>query len=410
MSIKLLTPYEGNIEVAELPAFTAEHYVLRPFDELTISFLDTYSKNILSDASINRVPEIAALGFWLRRANINNIKGENKHLFESITFISNPIGKVLHICPANVDTMFFYSFAVSMLMGNRNILRLSTRMDAPQIMALFTLLNKLIADDKFSIFRNYINIITYGHDDSVSEYLSEHVNARMIWGGDGTIGIFKQFKTAPRTKDIVFADRISLLCISCASYLSLDEKGLDNFAHLFLNDSYTFDQKGCSSPQTIYFLGNDAEYTCCINAMQNHLKQYVASRYETEIESLASIKLNQSVDDIIEHRIDKRYGDNYCTFVQLGDTVHETLLHSCGGGYFYVKRVASLAELSPVVNEKLQTISYFGLTDKELQQLQNLANDEGIDRVVPIGMAMNFHYIWDGYNLLDELSRKVFVK
>jgi hypothetical protein len=32
---------------------------------------------------------------------------------------------------------------------------------------------------------------------------------------------------------------------------------------------------------------------------------------------------------------------------------------------------------------------------------------EGIDRVVPLGRALEFNYVWDGYNLLDELSKKV---
>jgi hypothetical protein len=317
---------------------------------------------------------------------------------------------VLHICPANVDTMFFYSFAVSILMGNRNILRVSARMEAPQIMALFTALNKLIAEERFSIFSNYINIISYGHDDQISEYLSMNVNARMIWGGDATIGIFKKFKTAPRTKDIVFADRISLLCISCAAYLKLDEKSLENFAALFLNDAYTFDQMGCSSPQTIYFAGDINEYNSCVDAMQNQLKNYIAKKYQAEIESLASLKINQAVDDVVQHRIDKKYGDNFCTFVQLKENRNEELLHSCGGGYFYIKHITQLNQLSNIVNAKLQTISYFGLTDNELHELHLLANNEGIDRIVPIGMTLNFNYVWDGYNLLDELSRKVFIK
>jgi len=410
MNVKLLTPSEEFILVSDLPALAVQDYTLHPFDEQVMAFLDTFSRAVLSDASINRYPEIAALGFWLRRGNLNKIKSENSNLFDNQFFISAPIGKVLHICPANVDTMFFYSFAVSVLMGNRNILRVSARMEMPQIMKLFAILNQLIAEERFSIFKNYINIISYGHDDHISEYLSLNTNARMIWGGDGTIGIFKKFKTAPRTKDIVFADRISLLCISCAPYLELNEKGLENFAALFLNDAYTFDQMGCSSPQTIYFLGSSEEYNNCINAMQDQLRNYIGRKYETEVESLASLKINQAVDDVIRHRIDKKYGDNFCTFAQLKEDENEELLHSCGGGYFYVKHIHKLAQLSNIVNAKLQTISHFGLTDNELHELRLLANNEGIDRIVPIGMALNFNYIWDGYNLLDELSRKVFIK
>src|ERR1039458_895135 len=170
MNVKLLTPIDSNIPVSDLPVFTNKEYLLHPFDELILLFLDTFSKTILSDKLINSLPEITALGFWLRRSNLNQIKSENCHLFGNDYFISTPIGKVLHICPANVDTMFFYSFAVSMLMGNRNILRVSTRMEAPQILTLFSSLNQLIAEERFEIFKDYINIINYDHNDNISEF------------------------------------------------------------------------------------------------------------------------------------------------------------------------------------------------------------------------------------------------
>jgi len=410
MNVTLLTPYKSVLHVRDLPAFTTQAYILHPFDELTLLFLDTYAKLILSDKSINRFPEIAALGFWLRRSNLNKIKSENPHLFENKLFISAPLGKVLHICPANVDTMFFYSFTISILAGNRNILRLSNRMDAPHMMTLFSLLNQLLSEERFSVLQSYINIISYGHEDNISEFLSQNVNARMIWGGDNTIKVFKRFNTAPRTKDIVFADRISLLCINCASYLTLNAKELDKFADLFFNDAYTFDQMGCSSPQTIYLLGNDDEYTRCADTMQGHLKKYIENNYEAEIETLASLKLNRAVDDIIDERINKKFGDNYCTFVQLKDGRDDELFHSCGGGYFYLKHIKIIRELRSIITAKLQTVSYFGLSDDDLNQLQLLANNEGIDRIVPLGMALNFNYIWDGYNLLDELSKKVFIR
>jgi hypothetical protein len=46
---------------------------------------------------------------------------------------------------------------------------------------------------------------------------------------------------------------------------------------------------------------------------------------------------------------------------------------------------------------------YFGLSKDELDELATLSFGRGIDRIVPIGAALNFDYIWDGYNLFDEL-------
>jgi hypothetical protein len=36
-------------------------------------------------------------------------------------------------------------------------------------------------------------------------------------------------------------------------------------------------------------------------------------------------------------------------------------------------------------------------------------NGRGVDRIVPLGQALTFDYRWDGYNLLQELTRHVYI-
>lgn len=407
--VKMVTPVVSQeTKLEALPFFNNTDYVLKPCDERTINFFDMYSKKILSNKEINKLPEIAALAFWLRKSNLLQLKRENERLLDTSVFYLSPLGKVFHVCPANVDTMFIYSLAVSMLMGNKNLLRLSNRMDAPHIISLFHLLNETI--DEQRLFSDYINIIQYGHSDTVSNYISYHSNARIIWGGDQTISSFRNFTVSPRTKDIVFADRVSMLCINCKTYLNLSEEENKTFCHHFFNDGYTFDQMGCSSPQTIYFLGDDNEYNLCTKKMQEDLSAYLRQKYNTDIFSLASLKLNRMADDSISATITKASGDNYITLLQLGESVDESSLHGCGGGYFYIRQIKSISDLSRLKKAKVQTVSYFGLDEEQKENLLAQANGEGIDRIVPMGTALNFHYIWDGYNLFDELSKKIFFK
>jgi hypothetical protein len=256
------------ISLFDLPIFNKSKYVVKPFDAIVIDFFDTVSKGILSNKSINSIPEIAALGFWLRKINLIKLKEENKHLFASEIYNTSPLGKVFHICPANVDTMFIYSLTVSVLMGNKNLLRVSSRMDAPHVSMLFEIMNNTIGQEKYNVFKDYINIISYSHSDVISTSISKNVNARVIWGGDNTIKTFKGFDAAPRTKDIVFADRVSMLCIDCKSYNQLQNDDLKIVLRNFYNDAYTFDQMGCSSPQTIYFIGSQNDYDTCKNKFQ----------------------------------------------------------------------------------------------------------------------------------------------
>jgi len=145
LQINQISPKKiNNFDVNDLVVLSSKSYNLRPFDSLTISFLDSISKAILSNKSINYMPEIAALGFWLRNNNLNSLRNENINLIENTKYISAPLGKIFHVCPANVDTMFFYSLTVSLLMGNKNILRISNRMEAKHVLTLFDLINSII--------------------------------------------------------------------------------------------------------------------------------------------------------------------------------------------------------------------------------------------------------------------------
>jgi hypothetical protein len=173
------------------------------------------------------------------------------------------------------------------------------------------------------------------------------------------------------------------------------------------NDAYTFDQMGCSSPQTIYFLGNESDNKGAIQKLQKDVEKYLFNKYEYDINSLASMKLNRMVSDIIGGIINKHSGNNNFKLLAIGNEIDESILHGCGGGYFYYKEIEDIGAIYSLKRPKVQTITYWGLSEREKEQLIDLSKGEGIDRIVPMGEALSFHYIWDGYNLFDELSRKV---
>jgi hypothetical protein len=408
MEVSLISPYNALLSAKDLPVFREENnYSLIPFDEKIIIFFDQLSKSILSNKQINRIPEIVALAFWLRKANLIKMKEENSHLFTNKLYKVSPKGTVFHICPANVDTMFIYSLAVSVLMGNKNILRVSNRMNAPHIRYLFELLNKTI--EHYTEFENYINIINYEHNNEISRYFSEKAAARIIWGGDQTIEKIRKIDSASRTKDIVFPDRISILCVESEKYNALAKEETGKFTKDFFNDAYTFDQKGCSSPQSIFIVGEKTANEVCINNMQAALSDYVKNYYETDAASIASLKLNYIVDEAAESNNFTVTGSNLLTFMFRKEQ-SSLLQHTCGGGAFNIYSINTIDDLKKFISPKLQTISYFGMTPSNLEKLTNLSNGEGIDRIVPMGTALEFYYLWDGYNLFDELCKKVFIR
>ena len=48
-----------------------------------------------------------------------------------------------------------------------------------------------------------------------------------------------------------------------------------------------------------------------------------------------------------------------------------------------------------------------GPNKEELTNVIHQLKPSGIDRIVPIGRTMDFSLIWDGYNMINSLSRIV---
>ena len=84
--------------------------------------------------------------------------------------------------------------------------------------------------------------------------MSSSVDARIIWGGDKTIQIFKSFKTSSNCIDLVFPDKVSTSIISANWLISADEIELKNKADLYSRDIGLFSQMACSSPSSLILL------------------------------------------------------------------------------------------------------------------------------------------------------------
>ena len=80
------------------------------------------------------------------------------------------------------------------------------------------------------------------------------------------------------------------------------------------------------------------------------------------------------------------------------------------GGFFIeydCRNLSNLNELNNIVTRKYQTLSYFGFDAKELLKWVISSGLSGIDRIVPIGKTSDFSLVWDGYDLIYSLSRKI---
>ena len=101
-----------------------------------------------------------------------------------------------------------------------------------------------------------------------------------------------------------------------------------------------------------------------------------------------------------------RHGDNLIVRVHVPEISNNLMEWEENSGYFFEYDCENVEELRPLVNAKrCQTV---GVIDGK-EQLKSLimSGIKGIDRVVDIGHTMDFDLLWEGYDLVSQMSRVV---
>ena len=198
-----------------------------------------------------------------------------------------------------------------------------------------------------------------------------------------------------------------MAAISTQAYADLDDPGRDELSEKFFNDAYWFDQLGCSSARLVIWVGEEPGGLA--EDFHSRVKAITTAKgYEVDT-SAAIAKLTQATRAMIDDDVTNyhRY-DNALTVVDVAD-FPRARGEFCGAGLFYEMHLAALAELAPHITRTDQTLAAFGIPNEELRSFVTTLGGRGIDRIVPFGQALAFNRIWDGYDILGELVRRVVV-
>ncbi|WLR50566.1 acyl-CoA reductase [Bacillus tianshenii] len=381
--------------------------MLKPFSEEVLQFLQSVSSRLLKERSLRQYPELVAVGYWLRKANIYQLKAE----FEQAEKLLLPRGTVLHFAPSNVDSIFLYSWVLSMLAGNKNILRLSQRQNE-QLNLLLNVIAEELTKEQFSKIAERTLIVSYEHDDAITSYLSSYCDVRVIWGGDTTIQKIRSLPLPPMATELVFADRFSSVLLAAEEINQLDSRALGQFVHQFYNDAFWFDQMACSSPRLVLWLGKENEIHAVKKKFWTELEGYLKQKKHSIAPAL---NINRFATSCFygaqEHtKSVTNVGSEGFQRIELENLTDMDREMHCGAGLFLEISVQTLSEAASLFSHKDQTLSYFGFEKTQLHELvENLPN-RGIDRIVSVGQALDFNSVWDGYDFLTYFTREVVVR
>jgi Acyl-CoA reductase (LuxC) len=377
------------------------------FAERRIETLARLSAALLADPLLRRDPASVSVAYWLRRAQVVRLVEEQTRRAASEPGVLRvPVGRVLHLAPSNVDTLFIYSWALAYLCGNASVVRVSQDQGIV-VQALLRVIDAVASEDEE--LRSSNRFVTYGHDDDITSALSAWCAHRVIWGGDEAVAAIRPLPLPPHASERVFGNKYSFAVMDAARYRQAPGEERARVASGFFNDLFWFDQMACSSPHVVFWIGSPEEAESAAREFEHALQAEVGRRrFEPSVSSAVhrrtyafGLAASTDVRVVLEHP--GFVGVHLRDLAALDKDV-------CGGGLVRHVPVAGASDVLPFVDEGDQTLTHWGLAADALRELARGAGGRGLDRVVPIGEALAFDVVWDGFHLIDDVLRRVRVR
>lgn len=373
---------------------------MAPYSGETIDCLSRLSAKLLDLPDVRAWPDVVTFAYWCRASNLGRLRDAfDKRL------VRIGRGLAFHVAPSNVPVNFAYSLAFGMLAGNANIVRVPSA-GFPQVDLIAEALRGLFANPEYARVAAMNRLIRYPRNRQVNQALSAASHARVVWGGDATIAEMRSIPTPPRCVDVSFPDRYSLCVLGADHVANIESAALTDLARKFYNDAFLLDQNACSSPRLVVWLGDGCTAELAMNRFWSAVRK-TARRRRDGGNALSVERFIQVCEVGLQFEsyppADWRGGE--LSRVRLTKLANEVEDIRGRHGFFAEYVTDRLDSLTPIVTERFQTIAYCGVLGRDIQDWVLREGLLGIDRVVPVGSALDMGPVWDGLDLIASLSR-----
>lgn len=375
--------------------------VLAPFDNALVDFITDFAKSILLDKGARDYPELIVMANFFKATNIAKLRTE---LEGRGTYVAR--GLVFHMAPSNVDSVFLYSSLLSLLCGNLNLIRIS-RGAGDQVKFIISKLADLLAQDHAALADRFY-LMTYEHDDAITTLISQYCHMRVVWGGDETVNKIRSLPLRPTASEVCFPDRFSAAILRAEAVLNLDQVALSDLCSRFFNDSIWFAQQACSSPRLVSWIGSTNNCAAARHLFWQVFNQQMSSKVYENSPGMVMDRFVTSCMVATDPIHRETTSLAFPTRILLDNQALADIKHyHCGNGLFYEQCFETVPQFFQTLTDREQTLSVFGFDAEEMRRnVQNLPM-RAVDRITRIGNALDFNYIWDGYNLLHAFTRQI---
>lgn len=388
-----------DAELARLSALPP----LLPFSAPLREFVTDFSRRVFALPQLRQHPELATLGHWFRSAAVNQL---SQRIGTRPTELDLARGLIFHLAPANVDVLFAYAWLMSVLSGNTNVARLSQK-QSTQRDALVSILHDMQREGLHPEVLERAVLLTYPHDDAITTAISRRCHARIIWGGDATVAKIRSLPIAPLALELAFPDRFGVAVMHAATVVEGNDADLQVLARRFCNDVLWFGQQACSSPRTLYWVGDETGIAAAKMRFWPAVRLQAAG-LEDEPAALMARVTDANLLAATGHGV--RSADDVGLYPLRLEAAHaDGGIREIQSGHGLVVEIdlPTLDALAPQLDDRDQTLVQHGFSALALRNFLCGICNRAIDRVVPFGRALDFHPVWDGTDLLDVLTRKI---
>lgn len=368
------------------------------FSDQAVSFLSDLSRALLADRSAGKLVDVVSYAYWIRRSSLERTK--EKHLDRNCRLGR---GMAFHLAPSNVPVNFAVSMTSSLLAGNATAVRVSNK-PFEQVDIICGTINRLL-EEKHPEMKPYLCIFRYEHDPEITALISSMCDVRVIWGGNRTIEAIRSAPLPPRAIELAFADRHSLAILDAKTYLQSDS---EEVAKGFYTDTYYTDQNACSSPRFVIWRGNKADAEQAKERFWDALQRLVDRDYD--MKPIQAVNKYASFCRLAMMKEGVRLQSLNNRIVRIGvDGLSADLIqYKDAGGYFFEYMTEDLNDIVPVLTKQCQTVSLLGIEKDEIKRIVFENGVRGVDRIVALGQTMGLEFIWDGYKMIETMSRFVY--
>jgi hypothetical protein len=370
---------------------------VRPIcDPETIGLLNALSQQILKDKIARSFPDLVTFGYFCRKSNLTRIAksvDDQNYRFGW--------GTILHIAPSNIPINFAFSLVMGMLSGNSNIVRMPSKSYHQNIIFL-DIIKRLLDTEPYQSFCSQVAFVYTLRNSPFLSVLVSRAQGLVVWGGDKTVQDFRILPKQPRCVEVWFPNRVSSAVIDAKGYLKMSGQAQNILAGHFYNDTYLVDQNACSSPGQILWIGGISDIKKAQSAFWLKLDSVLQAK-KYQLDPLALI------DKTLDVMRNTQLMGSSVDF----DRTHQNIWRLSNPnakqctlrfGTFLEIMIPTGIRLDRWLRSNEQTLTVAGMSPYDVF---NLLKSKNIDRIVPMGQALNITMLWDGRNILTTLSRKV---